>query len=99
MSETQVDPFAAFGEVKKIDTSEAEIPQDVMAGFDAAAVYFAERTNTHKLSVTKDSEDAAKTFYRQVKRYAEEHGLSTLPKRDGKTVTFRFSRPKATASE
>lgn len=35
----------------------------------------------------------AKEFARQVKLYADEHGLNCYPKRSGATVSFRFSKP------
>jgi hypothetical protein len=41
----------------------------------------------------------AKEFSRQVKEYAEGHGLSCYPKRSGCTVTFRFTKPSESDSE
>jgi hypothetical protein len=36
---------------------------------------------------------AAKEFCYQVKTYATEHGFKCYPRRNGATVTFRFTRP------
>lgn len=88
------DVFAAFGDVEETNTATVEISGEERAAFDAAVEYFAARTNRHQLTVTKPDERAAKKFYRQVNQYADEHGLSTLPKRSGNQVTFRFSPPR-----
>jgi hypothetical protein len=36
----------------------------------------------------------AKEFARQVRQYARNHNLSTVPTRDGCKVTFRFAKPR-----
>lgn len=41
----------------------------------------------------------AKEFARQVKEYAQEHGLNCYPKRVACTVTFRFSKPSESDSD
>lgn len=42
---------------------------------------------------------AAKELQRQVKQYAADIRMSTTPKRDGRTVTFRFSKPVTPKTE
>jgi hypothetical protein len=87
--------FTTFGAVKVNDNSRVTIPADRAADFARAATYFSGHSNRHTLSVTMPDEPAAKLLARQLRQYGEDHGLSTSPKRDGKSVTWRFAKPAA----
>lgn len=88
------DVFAVFGDVEETNTGTVEISDPERDAFAVAVEYFRTRTNRHQLTVTKPSDKEARLFYRQVNQYADEMGLSTLPKRSGNQVTFRFAQPR-----
>jgi hypothetical protein len=83
--------FSTFGKVTVRDNSKVKVPADRAADFARAATYFSSHTNRHTLTVELDTTDAAKLFAKQLNSYADDHNLSTSPKREERTVTFRFA--------
>lgn len=83
--------FSTFGKVTVRDNSKVTVPEDRARDFANAASYFSHHTNRHTLTVEMDTTDAAKLFVKQINSYAEDHNLSTSPKREERTVTFRFA--------
>ena len=87
--------FTTFGAVKINDNSRVRIPADRAADFARAATYFSAHTNRHTLTVTMGTEANAKLLAKQLSQWATDHNLSTSPKRDGNSVTWRFAKPAA----
>lgn len=83
--------FSTFGKVTVRDNSKVTVPADRAKDFGRAATYFSAHTNRHTLTVELGTTDAAKLFVKQLNSYAEDHNLSTSPKRDERAVTFRFA--------
>ncbi len=52
----------------------------------------ANRPTAQKLTGQPMREAAAKEFARQVRQFAADHGLSTVPVTNGASVTFRFAK-------
>jgi hypothetical protein len=87
--------FSTFGSVKINDGSRVDIPAERAADFARAATYFSSHSNRFTLTITMPTEAEAKLLAKQLRQWAEDHGLTCAPKREVCAVTFRFSKPAA----
>jgi len=81
-----------FGASAVCKSTTATIPDDIRATFARALIAFSSVPNTTYVTEVKASDDDAHTYERQIRQYASENSRSCVVKRDGKTVTWRFSK-------